>query len=141
MFLNNALGFLARRLPGTVTGLVLIAMAGCGTSTGSTINDILDAQIRSHNNGALPSETARIVLVNETQDTIEFDLLIDSVATTITCTATDKRCEFDPLICPSNIEVVEERHLNDLGAFVGGRDCESTLVFTFTEDETKPQVL
>jgi hypothetical protein len=148
-------GFLARQLPGAIAGLTLIALGGCGTSSGSVVNDILDAQLQQQG-VTLTGTTTRIVLVNQTQSTIEFDVLIDNVLTTITCTALDGRCTYTPETCPTTIEVVAERRLNGAGAFTGGRNynhnpafvfdrskfnCSSTLVFTFTEDETTPQVL
>jgi hypothetical protein len=153
--LNDALGFLARRPVGLAAGLVLAAVCGCGYYSPTTINDILDAQIRQLT-GVAPTDTSQIQLVNQTQNTIELDVLIDGLLTTITCTPTNQQVTYTPLVCPLTVEVVQERRFNDKGAFVGGReynhnpafvftetefDCQSVIMFTFTEDQTTPAVL
>lgn len=156
MFLKHALGSMTRRLPRTAAASLVLIAAGCGVAGGgSVINDIIDAQLRLIG-GALPTATTVIVLVNQTQATIELDLLIDGALTTVSCTPADARCEYLPPTCPSTVVAVQERRLDAQGAFVGGRNydenpnftfdqgdfgCDSTLVFTFTEDATTAKVL
>lgn len=155
VFLKHALGFTARRLPGALAGLVLIAAAGCGTVSGSAINDIIDAQLRLQD-PTLAIDTTRILLVNQTEATIELDLLVDNALITVGCTPEEARCEYTPPTCPTSIEAVQERRLDALGAYLGGRNfnknpkftftsdefaCDSTIVFTFSEDFTKVDAL
>lgn len=153
--LNDAVTFLMRRYTGLAAGLLLATAGGCGFYSSVNVNDILDAQIREQN-GVLTTDTSRVLLVNQTQNTIELDILVDGTPVTITVTPQDERTTYTPSFCPYTIEVVEERRLNSLGAFVGGRnynhneafvftetefDCQSTIVITFTEDGTTPAVL
>ncbi|HOB75784.1 MAG TPA: hypothetical protein PKG54_14805 [Phycisphaerae bacterium] len=155
VFLNYALGFTARWLPGALAGVLLMAVTGCGNVSGSTINDIIDAQLRLQN-PQLTTKTMRVLLVNQTEATIELDLLVDDALTTVACTPTEARCEFTPPTCPAKIEAVQERRLDPQGAYMGGRNfdenpdfiftsddlgCDATIVFTFTEDHTRVNAL
>src|SRR5690606_8148115 len=107
-------------------------------------------------NGLLPTETARVLLVNQTEATIELDLLVDGSRVTVACTAIEQRCEFLPPDCPSTIEAAQERRLDEHGAFPGGSNfdsnpayafvpgefgCQSTIMFTFTAEDTIAEVL
>jgi hypothetical protein len=154
VFLNSASRFEVGRFALITAGLLLALAGGCGYATIS-VNDILDAQIREAT-GTLPTDTSTILLVNQTQTTIELDILVDGTLNTVTVTPDEGRRSFTPTICPLTVEVVQERRLNSLGAQVGGRNfngnaafvftedefsCESTIVFTFTEDQTNPAVL
>ncbi|GMV96660.1 MAG: hypothetical protein AMXMBFR83_10220 [Phycisphaerae bacterium] len=130
------------------------AAGGCGGGT-PLVNAILDSQIVSQG-GTLTTNTSRIQIINTTQTDIELDVLVDELAVTIECTAAERRCAYTPPLCPLTVKTVQERRLNALGIFVGGRnyndnpaftfestefDCQSVIVFTFTEDSTTVDVL
>lgn len=136
-------------------GLMLAGLAGCGGTGGSSVNDFLDAQLAQL--GFQTSfDTSQIQMINQTQQDIQLDLLIDNVAVTLTCTAVQQRCTFFPDVCPLTVQAVEERRLTPLGSYTGGRlfnnnpeftftetefDCQSMILFTFTDDETTAEVL
>lgn len=155
MFLNSASRFQVGGFAVMTAGLLLVAAGGCNYYASVNINSILDAQIREAT-GTLPSDTSTILLVNQTQNTIELDILVDGTLNTVTVTPDEGRKSFTPTVCPLTVQVVQERRLNSLGAQVGGRnyngnaaftftedefDCQSTIVFTFTEDQTTATVL
>jgi hypothetical protein len=154
VFLNRASRFQVGGFGVLVAGLVL-ATCGCNYFSATNINDILDAQIREAT-GTLPTDTSTILLVNQTQNIIEMDILVDGTLNTVTVTPEEGRASFTPTVCPLTVEVVQERRLNSQGLQIGGRNynhnpafvftedefsCQSTIVFTFTEDATTPAVL
>ncbi len=104
----------------------------------------------------MPTETATIHIINNTELTIELDVLLDSTLVTITCTAEEGRCSYLPTTCPQLVQAVEERRFTVAGVYTGGRffsgnaaytfdntefDCQSVIVFTVNNDNTIAQVL
>jgi hypothetical protein len=154
VFLNSASRFRVSGFAVLTAGILFVVAGGCGYAS-INVNDVLDAQIRDVT-GTVPTNTSTILLVNQTQTTIELDILVDGTLNTVTVTPDEGEKSFTPTVCPLTVEVVLERRLNSLGAVVGGRNfdhnaafvftedeftCVSTIVFTFTEDQTTPAVL
>jgi len=84
----------------------------------------------------LDSSTLNIRIVNQSEGkTEELDLRIDGALRTFTCDADAQICNFSLGAVPSRVEAVEERRLDDEGAFTGGRDFEGQSEFTFTQDD------
>lgn len=139
----------------TAVVLLLVSSAGCGGSAAPFVNQVLDSQILDLG-GIIIGNTSRIQLINTTESDIELDVLVDGTLVTIECSAADRRCAYTPTICPLTIETVQERRLSPQGVYTGGRnfngntaftfestefDCQSVIVYTFTEDTTTAEVL
>jgi hypothetical protein len=128
-----------RRIHGVVlaaAAALSLAVTGCGQSGGSLVNAILEAQLDLVGDTAPnPNETVRIQVINQTTRTVELDLLVDGLPQTISCDPSEARCAFVPAECPGVVEAVQERELNEDGAFVGGRNFNGNPVFIFTDEE------
>jgi hypothetical protein len=146
---------LARRVPGGMAGFVILAAVGCGGTSVPLVNQVLDYQLQQAGINT-SANTTRLDLVNQSQSTIQLDLLIDGTIVTISCAPSDGRCSYTPTTCPTTIEVVQELRTNDVGILISGRNyngnaaftftegefnCQSVFMFTFTEDNTTAQVL
>jgi len=113
-----------------LTGLIMISLAGCGTSiSAGDFSQTLIGVLAQLN----PNQVT-IRIINQTSDDIELDVLVDGNLQLLECVGDRGICDFPLQICPQTVEAVEERRFNSEDQFAGGRIFNQNAYFTFTQD-------
>ena len=124
-----------------VSGFIPLLLAGCPST--NLLNQILTGQISQLTAEYAeqaqqlmdPNVIVTIRIINKSGIREELDLLVDNEPTTIYCESGTSIADWVISPCPSRIELVQERRVDEMGNWKGARNFGGLEEYIFTGEE------